>query len=448
MTSRYLELAPSNKSTDNKYAFKKGYSQLDFTIPEGNFVLDPSSVRLVGDIRFFKTDATPPVAPQDTDPLTISSKIGVYSVMQSLIWRSGRTQTTISHEKNYNRWLSSYLSVTGGLEDGLGHLSESALTLPNFDAHKDSVVCKDEKSSFCVPLICGLLNSGQSLPLTSNTLGSINLSIMLESDSMAMQVLPASSTVDPDTTLFLTSYYELSDVRLVCSVITPPPDQLSRLLSQKQGAITYQSIHSFYDTSNSNNMQLSMSLGLTKVKSWFINFIASNKLNNYGADSFATLPPTNSDGSQASVTKLTIMRGGTIFPKMFPRDTNVKETPTTPVYDPVLFRDYIQSISKYDFNRHNLGGLTNANRGWVSKVATPGTDAGVPYQFVQNGGVFFGIGCNYDNYLNGTGVDLKSQPLGVSIECDLTSSNAQSLFLFVNAESTILYNENGVQLLN
>ena len=67
MTSRYLELAPSNKSTDNKYAFKKGYSQLDFTIPEGNFVLDPSSVRLVGDIRFFKTDASPPVAPLTTD---------------------------------------------------------------------------------------------------------------------------------------------------------------------------------------------------------------------------------------------------------------------------------------------------------------------------------------------------------------------------------------------
>ena len=132
--------------------------------------------------------------------------------MQSLIWRSGRTQTTISHEKNYNRWLSSYLSVTGGLEDGLGHLSESALTLPNYEAHKDSVVCKDKKSSFCVPLICGLLNSGQSLPLTTNTLGSLNLSIMLESDSMAMQVLPASSVLDPVTTEFLTSFYELSDV--------------------------------------------------------------------------------------------------------------------------------------------------------------------------------------------------------------------------------------------
>ena len=450
MSSRYLELAPQNKSSDNTYAFKKGYNQLDFRIPEGSHVLDPHSVRLVGDIRFYKTDSSTPADQDldDTDVLALNNKLGVYSVINSLIWRSGRTSTTISHEKNWNRWCSSYLAITGGLEDSIGHLSESALTLPNYKANKDSVVCKNEKSSFCVPLICGLLNSGQSIPLTPNTLGSLDLSVVLESDSQALQVLPADFENDPNTADYLSAYYELSNVKLVCSVITPPPDQLSRLLSQKQGAMTYQSIHSFYDTANSNNIQVSMNLGLSKVKSLFINMIASDKLNNIGADGFATLPPTNLDGTQASVEKLTFLRGGTIFPKMFPRNTNVKETTNTAVYDPILFRDYIQAVSKYDHNRHNLGGLTNANRGWLSKVATGGVNKGVPYQLVQNGGVFFGVGLNYDNYLNGTGVDLKEQTFGLSMECDLTSSNAQSIFLFVNAESTILYNESGVQLIN
>jgi hypothetical protein len=447
MSSRYLELAPQNRSSDNTYAFRKGYAQLDFRIPEGSHVLDPHSVRLVGDIRFFKADATPPTTLTDADPLSMSSKIGVYSVMQALIWRSGRTSTTISHEKNYNRWMSSYLAVKGGVEDSLGHLSESALTLPNFEACKDSVVCREEKSSFCVPLICGLL-SGGSLPLTPNTLGSLDLSIMLESDAMALQVLPADFTNDPATADYLSAFYQLENVRLVCSVITPPPDQLSQLMSQKQGAITYQSVHSFYDTANSNNINLSMNLGLSKVRSLFINMIASDKLNNIGADSFATLPPTNLDGTQGSVEKLTWLKGGTIFPKLFPQVANVKETTNTSVYDPVFFRDYIQAISKYDHNRHNLGGLTNANRGWLSKVASGGINKGVPYQLVQNGGVFFGLGLNYDNYLGGSGVDLREQPFGVAIECKLTSSNAQSIFLFVNAESSILYNENGVQLMN
>ena len=60
MTSRYLELACSNKTTDDKYSYKRGISQLNFTIPEGNFVLDPHSVRLVGDVRFFKNDKATP----------------------------------------------------------------------------------------------------------------------------------------------------------------------------------------------------------------------------------------------------------------------------------------------------------------------------------------------------------------------------------------------------
>ena len=445
MSSRYLELAPTNKTTDNKYSFKKGVAQLNFTIPEGNYVLDPASVRIVGNITFFKNDQANPEKPQPGDALSINGRIGVYSVMKDLVWRSSKHQTTISHERNYNRWMSSYLGITAGMEDSIGHLGEQALTMPNYEVVKKSVVGRDTLSSFCVPLICGLLNSGQSLPLTGNTLGGLDLSVNMESDAMALQVLPANFSTDPSTASFLSAYYELDDVKLICSVITPPPDQLSRLLSQKQGAITYQSIHSFYDTANSNNIQLSMNFGLKKVKSLFINVISSDKLNNIGQDSFATLPPINSDGSQASVQKISFLRGGTLFPKMFPRDTNVKETINTIAQDPVLFRDYINAVTKYDVNRHTLGGIVNTNRGWLGKVLG-GVNKGVPYQFVNNGGVFWGIGLNYENYLGGSGVDLSAQNFGLAIDCDLTSSNSQSLFVYVNAESSILWSENGVML--
>lgn len=445
MSSRYLELAPTNKTTDNKYSAKKGVSQINFTIPEGNYVLDPSSVRIVGKVTFFKNDNAVPEKPGAGEALSISGRIGVYSVIKDLTWRSSKHQTVISHERNYNRWMSSYLGITGGMEDSIGHLGEQALTMPNYEAVKRSVVGRVTDSSFCVPLICGLLNSGQSLPLTGNTLGGLECSLNLESNAMALQVLPANFSTDPNTADFLSAYYELSDVQLICSVITPPPDQLSRLLSQKQGAITYQSIHSFYDTANSNNIQLSMNFSLKKVKSLFVNIISSDKLNNIGQDSFSTLPPMNSDGSQASVQKISFLRGGTLFPKMFPRDTNVKETTDTIAQDPVLFRDYINAVTKYDVNRHTLGGVVNTNRGWLGKVSG-GVNKGVPYQFVNNGGVFWGIGLNYENYLGGSGVDLSSQPFGLAMDCDLTSSNAQSLFIYVNAESNILWSESGVML--
>ena len=160
----------------------------------------------------------------------------------------------------------------------------------------------------------------------------------------------------------------------------------------------------------------------------------------------ATLLTINSVGNQASVQKISFLRGGTLFPKMFPRDTNVKETSDTIAQYPVLFRDYINAVTKYDVNRHTLGGIVNTNRGWLGKVASGGLNKGVPYQFMNNGGVFWGVGVNYENYLGGSGVDLSSQNFGLAIECDLTSSNSQSLFVFVNAESSILWSESGVML--
>lgn len=443
MSSRYLELRCTNSTNDDKYAFKHGVAQLNWTIPEGNYVLDPSSVRIVGDIRYYKNENDD--APVGTEALTSSARLGVWSCFQQLIWRSSKHQTTLSHERNWNRWLSSYLSLSSGTtDDALSHFSESALTLPNYEAHKRSVVAGNTTSSFCVHLPCALLNSGQSIPLTGNTLGGLDLSIMLESDAAALQVLPADFSTDPAVAGFEGAYYELSNLKLVCSVITPPPDQLSRMLSQTEGAMTIQAVHSYYDTANSQNLQLSMNFALNKVKSLYVNFIPSNKLNNLANDSFATLDPMNLDGTIADILKISILRAGTLFPKLFPRDCNIKETPDTINADPVMIRDYINSVVAFDKSTHLQSSTANSNRNYVGKPS----GKGIPYQLVADGGVVSGIGVNFDNFLGGSGVDMNAVPFGLSIESNLTSNNSQSLFIFVNAETTILYNSTGIQVIS
>ena len=449
MTSRYLELAPTNKTTDGNYSYKNGIASLNFTIPEGNYLLDPSSVRLCGDVKFYTDNAvvpTPPAAGFGGN-LSLNSRIGVYSCFQQLVWRSNKHQTTISHERNWNRWLVSYFSQIASKEDSLSWMGQQALTMPNWEIEKRSVVDKgDTGNSWCVHLPCGLLNAGQSIPLTSNTLGGLDLSVMLESDAMALQVVPADFTTAPNITAYTGAHYVLSNVKLVCSVITPPPDQLSRLMSQKSGGMTYQSIHSYYDTANSNNIQVSMNLALSKVKSLFINMIQSDKFNNLGADSFATLMPTNQDGSIANLQKITWLRGGSTYPKLYPHDTNFKESTNVIVSDPDAPREYLNAITKWDSSRSSQGSLANTNRSWLGIPS--GTSTGTPYQFVADSGVVWGLGVNYENYLGGSGVNMRDQPFGLALECDLTSSSAQSLFIFVNAESNIVWNENGVQLIN
>lgn len=441
MSTRQLELAPSNKTTDQKYSFKKGVAQLQFQIPPGNYLLDPASVRIVGKVQYFNdTQGTQIGASAD-----INQRIGVYSHFQQLIFRSLKHQTTISHSKHYNTWCSGYFGASAGVEDNMTHLSETALTLPNYDIIRETVVRKTEPNSFCVHLPCGLLNSGAPLNLMDNALGGLELVIMLESDANSINILPADNTTAPDATGYSDVMYELSDVSLVCSVVTPPPDQLSQLMKQTQGSFTFQDIHSFYDTFNSTNLQINMLFGLSRVKSLYMSFIESSKLNNLTADGFATLPPTNLDGSQAFIKKINWLKGGRAYPKLYPLETNIQKDSKVILNDPEVAKDYINSILPWDRAKTiSMSPQTN-NRGIVGVVNANGS---LPYQFVQDTGMVYALGINYENYIGSSGVPFDKESFGVAIDCDLQSNSAQSVFIFVNAETTIVYNANGVQAVN
>lgn len=440
MSSRYLELAPSNKTTDGKYSFKNGVASITFDIPEGNYLLDPSSLRIAGAFKVYKD-----LALSDADgALALNSRLGVYSTMSQLIFRSLKHQTTISHERNWNRWLATYLALSSSPEDALGNMGLTALTNSNYNLEQTTIAQRTAANNFCVHLPCGLLNAGIPLSLMPNALGGLSLTIMLESDANALEVLPVDSSTAPDTSNFTEAFYELSDIKLLCSVITPPPDQLSRLMKQTSGTMTFQSIHSYYDTANSTNIQLAMNLRLKKAKSLFTSWIPSSKLNNISEDGFATLPPINADGTLAPVEKIAWLRGGQVYPRLYSYDTNIKGEPLTAATDPILARDLMNSVAAFDKSRHFQISQANNNRLIVGKPNGLGRD----YRFAQNGGVVWGIGVNYENYLGGSGVDMSQQQLGLSVDCGLTSSNAHSIFVFVNAETQLIYNQNGVQVLN
>ena len=441
MTTRYLELAPSNKTTDQKYSFKKGVAQLQFQIPPGNYLLDPASVRIVGKVQYFN-DTLGTIIGTEAD---INQRIGVYSHFQQLIWRSLKHQTNISHEKHYNTWMSSYFGASAGVEDSLTHLSETALTLPNYEIIRKTVVRKTDPNSFCVHLPCGLLNSGSPLNLMDNALGGLELVIMLESDANSINVLPINNTTKPDTTGYSDVMYELSDIQLICSVVTPPPDELTQLMKQTQGSFSFQSIHSFYDTFNSTNCQVNMLFGLSRVKSLYMSFIESSKLNNLSADGFATLPPTNKDGTQAFIKKVNWLKGGRAFPKLYPLETNKVKDNLVILNDPEIAKDFINSIIPWDRAKTiSMSPQTN-NRDIAGE---PGANGQLPYQFVNDTGMVYALGINYENFIGSSGVPFDKESFGIAIDCDLTSDNAQSIFIFVNAETTIVYNQNGVQAVN
>ena len=436
---RYLELAVSNKTTDNKYSYRNGIAQLNFQIPEGNYMLDPTSVRICGGIRFYtgldKTNASNvPGAAGGKDELTISSRLNVYSCFQQLILRSLTHQTSIEHCRHYNQFLSSYLPLTTNLQDSAGHLNQSALIFPNYEVNRTTTVNKDEPNHFCVHLPSGVMN-GDLIPMARDWgISGLDLTIMLENDAQALHTLDGSAD-------YTDSWYEFEDLKLVCKVIEPSVDELSKLMSGGGGSLTYQSISSYYDTAMSSNIQANFNLGLSKVRSCFIKIITSDKLNNVAEDGFATLCPVDIGGAQAPINQVQWLKGGSIFPKHFPINTNVRDVALTPVADPELIRDFINSVLSFDKLQHLNAKVYNTNRGWIG--TTSGT-AGTPYQLVADSGVVDGLGIKYDGLL-GSGVDFSSENWGVNIDCGLTTANSQSLFIFVNSEQSLVFNKNGVQ---
>jgi len=445
MSSRVLQIDPTNATTDGIFSFRGGQAQINFDIPQGNHLLDPGSIRLEGTFRVYKDGNKTSPAVNNTDLLSMNARLGIYSILQQLIIKSTKTQTTMEHIRHYNRWLSSYLSLASSPEDHLSHYSQSALTGNNFNEFKNSLIDKDVSNDFCIHLPCGMFNSLNSgIPLTQNTLGGLSLSLMLENDQQVLQVLPADNSTPPVITNFTEAFYELDDLRLICRVITPPVDQLSKLMSQKQGVFNIQTIQSYYDTAQSSNIDLAMNFQLSKVKSLYMNFIKSSNLNNLGQDGFTTGFMSKADGSIVDIFSAQTFKGGISFPKHFPNDTNFSKDDDVVLPDPEISRDYINSV--VDFNRSRTGFMSGdtASRD-VSFIAN---GKGTAYQRVLDGGLTYGLGLNFENYIGGSGIDLRGQQFGLHLDTNNDDGSAQSIFIYVNAETSIMYNENGIQVMN
>ena len=59
----------------------------------------------------------------------------------------------------------------------------------------------------------------------------------------------------------------------------------------------------------------------------------------------------------------------------------------------------------------------------------------------------FFVGVNFDNISN-QGVDFTTAQLGIQMELGLITDNPQTIFLFIHHKNTLVFNPNGLQVLN
>jgi len=366
----------------------------------------------------------------------MSEKLGVYSCIDTLTIKSQRTGQTIESIRHYNRFLASYLPVTTSKEDGMGHLYESALIMPNYDCQQQSVVNIPSSSStqnhFCMTLPCGLFNGGEPIPLMPEAVGGLIVELHLAPDT---QVFHTSG--DDDSASYTDSFYEFSDVSLVAELMELDSQSTQALKSRTSGTYEYNSISSYYQTINSGNGIINFQLGLSRVMGVFANIVPSAHINNTKFDGLATLFPTNSDGTSADITELFFTRNGTKFPIDFNINPLQREDSDNSTVSPEVIEHYMGAIEKFNsISRTQL----NPQNVRLSNSARFDKD----FAF---GGCGFGIGVAFDN-ISDQGVDFSNVNFGINMSLDLTTDFPQSFFVFAHAKNTLVYGPQGIQVMN
>ena len=429
-----VEIVPSNITSNGSISFKNGNPVIQFIIGEQDRMLIGNSVRFCGKFRALLKSGSSSVS--DVSNLAMSEKLGVYSCIDTLTIKSQRTGQTIESIRHYNRFLASYLPVTTSKEDGIGHLNESALILPNYAAQQQSVVNIPSSSStmnhFCMSLPCGLLNGGEPIPLMPEAVGGLLVEIHLSPDS---QVFHTSG--DSDSASYTDSFYEFNDVTLVAELMEPDPQSLQQMKSQQSGTYEYNSINSYYQTINSANGIINFQLGLSRVLGVFANIVPAAHINNLTFDGLATLYPTNSGGSSADIKEIFFTRNGSKFPIDYNINTLQQTDANNKTADSEIYHHFVNAIQKFADNTRTSLNPQNVR---LSDSARFDKD----FAF---GGCGFGIGVALDT-ISDQGVDYRNVNFGINMSLDLTTDSPQAFFVFVHNKQTLVFGPQGLQVLN
>jgi len=443
MTSRYIEIRPDNIPADGKISFKNGFPVLSFTVSAQDGMLDPSTIRIIGNFNAFKDNLATPTRLTDGDNVTMNNRLGIYNVIESLTVRANRSKMVCENIRHYSKFMNSYLACTSSLQDQIGHLQQSCLIYPNATTFRKSVmesldaaVSPTNEFSFHVP--CGFMQSGQMVDLRPDAFGGIQLEFLLQPDSNVL------FNTDGSTTGIGDAHYELSNLKLTCEVSDIP----AGTPSGSEGAYNFNTITSLYTSINSTNAQIQYSLALQNVISAFVTFMPVSNINTLTQDGQSTTFPSG-DGSVktnlAPIRRVQWLKGGSKYPADFDYVTNIvdAENTSSKVVDPQIVKTLVQAISpdsQYSMERLSVSPV-NMNRNYNMIASTTGEDS---YMNIAEGGGVYGLAVKYG--IGESGDDFTQEQWGLSIDSDLKSDNPIGVYIFIKSKSQLLYSPQGVQL--
>lgn len=442
MTSRYVEIRPDNVPADGVVSFKNGFPILSFTISAQEGLLDPSSIRIVGNFNAYKNNDATPSPVQNGDGITMNNRLGIYNIFDQLTIRAHRSKMICEQIRHYAKWFNTYSALTSSLNDQIGHMGETTLQMPSADAFRQSVMENNasgtQTTSFSAHLPCGFVQSGNMVDLRQDAFGGLQVEIMLMPDANVLYFengVVASGLGE--------AHYRLSDLKLCCEVQDLPADMRQ---AGQSGSFAFNTITSLYTSINSTNAQIQYSLSLKNLQSAFMTFMPVANINTLQADGSATTYPSNasvnaSGGQLANIKRVQFLKGGTKYPAEFDYNNVILDDDKTTLPDPQIIKGLYDAVVPLYHQTRSTISPENTNREYLMGTLKEATS----YSRIPDGGAVMGLGVRYG--IGDAGEDFSQQQFGVSIESELDTDNPIGVYLFFKAKATLLYNQSGVQLI-
>ncbi len=445
MTSRYIEIRPDNIPADGKISFKNGFPVLSFTISAQDGLLDPRSVRIVGNFNAFKDNLATPTPISDGDGITMNNRLGIYNLFESLTIRAVKSKMQCENIRHYAKYMNTYIGMTSSLQDQISHFGETCLIMPNAETFRKSVVespdgdpsAKPQTNSFSMHVPSGFMMSGNMVNLRPDAFGGVQIEFQLMPDANVFYGVEGSSTGITEC------HYELSNLKLCCEVSDIPAGEMTT--GEDSGVYEFNTITSLYTSINSTNAQLQYNLALRNVVSAFLTFMPVSNINTLTADGQATTYPSGKGADKQKLAffkRIQLLKGGSKYPADFDFVNGIVKDSRGTLPDSQIVKNFMEAVvPDYSSDRYSISPL-NANRSYNMATDITSSDS---YSIIPEGGALTGLGVKYG--LGGVGEDFSQEQWGISIESELDMNNPVGVYIFFKAKAQLVYNQNGIQLI-
>ena len=444
------EIFPLNPPADGVYGFRKGFPIIQFQIANQDKFLNPQTLRLNGSLQLKTATGTavandPKAGASATNGICLNHRLGVPAVLQQITLAT-QTNQTLEVIRNYGRCLVSVMPATHSQEDYDGVLTQQNPIVSS----RSGVAARSQntKVDFSIPLRTGLLGSGQPIPLGTNGLRGMMISLELSPDSNAISGYSTFTAAGVGTNVTYTplgagASYEISDLSLSYDLLVPDD---SKKGAPATGQFVYNSISHLYGVVNSADETQSYNLGTTNTLAVIHNFLPSSFINNYSADGFSTDVLKNSNGgafnTDANIKKVSFIRGGQLFPLDYSVD--VEDESAAGVPQTQLEIKHIDSIKPFSAWNHASPSMMTQEK---LPVHIQKDLAGTPVrpEMEAEPTKIFGAGINLDP-LTRSGVNFKNTNYAVRIESELDGLSPNSIFTYVVAKNVLTYSPQGISV--